>query len=49
MTADDQIRYEKIKYDITKKQEKHQHYCQVKLINMNFMQVNKKFLLIKEK
>ena len=37
MTTDDKIRDEKLKYDITEKQQKSQHYHQVKLINMNIL------------
>ena len=32
---------------LTEKQQKHQHYHQVKLINMNFLQVKKYYDLIK--
>ena len=44
MTTDDKIRYEKVQYDINR----NQHYHQVKLINMNILQVKKYYLLIKE-
>ena len=33
---------------LTKKQQKHQHYHKVKLINMNILQVKKYYHLIKE-
>ena len=33
---------------LTEKQEKYQHYHPQKLINMNFLQVKKYYLLIKE-
>ena len=32
---------------LTKKLQKHQHYHQVKLINMNFLQAKKHYYLIK--
>ena len=32
---------------LTKKQQKHQHYHKVKLINMNILQVKKYYLMIK--
>ena len=39
MTIDDKIRDEKLQYDI--KQQKYQHYHQVKLINMNILHAKK--------
>ena len=49
MTIDDKIRDEKLQYDIlTEKQQKYQHYLLKKLINMNILQVNRYYLLIKE-
>ena len=49
MTINDKIRAEKLLYDITKKQEKCQHCCQVKLISMNILQAKKYYLLIEPK
>ena len=49
MTIYDKIRDEKLQYDIlTEKQQKYQHYLLKKLINMNILQVNRYYLLIKE-
>ena len=39
MTIDDKIRDEKLKYILTEKQQKDEHYHQLKLVNMNFLQV----------
>ena len=50
MTIDDKIRDEKLQYDTNREAadiSKHQHYHQVKLINMNILQVNKYYLHIK--
>ena len=47
MTIDDKIRDEKLQYNINREAAKIQHYHQVKLINMNILQVNKYYLLIK--
>ena len=41
MTIDGRIRDEKLQYDIKKKQQKYRHYHQLKLINMNILQVKK--------
>ena len=49
MTNVDKVRDEEIKIILTEKQQKHQHYHQVKLINMSFLQVNKCYHLIKGK
>ena len=38
----------KLLYDIKEKQQKHQNYHLEKLINMNFLQVKKYYLLIKD-
>ena len=45
------IRLEMKNYNmmLTEKQQNYQHYCRVKLINMNILQVKKNYLLIKEK
>ena len=48
MTIDDQIKDEKIQYDIENLQ-KYQPYHQAKLISMNIVQVKKYYLLIKNK
>ena len=51
MTIDDKIRDEKLQYDTNREAadiSKHQHYHQVKLINMNILQVKKYYLLIKK-
>ena len=47
MTIDDKIRYEKLQIILTEKQQKYQHYYQVRLINMNILQEKKYCLLIK--
>ena len=50
MTIDDKIRDEKLQYDTNREAadiSKHQHYHQVKLINMNILQVKKYYLHIK--
>ena len=50
MKIDDKINDEKLQYDImilTENQQKHQHYSQVKLINMSILQVKKYYPLIK--
>ena len=49
MTTDDKIRDEKLQYDINREHQKYQHYRLEKLIDMNFLQVNKYCLLIKDK
>ena len=47
MTIDDKIRYEKLQIILTEKQQKYQHYYQVRLINMNILQEKKYCFLIK--
>ena len=49
MTNEDQIRGEKLQYDINREAAKYQFYHQVKLINMNILLVKKYWLLIKSK
>ena len=49
MTKEDEISDEKLQYDLTKKQQKSPHYHQVKLRNINILQVKKYYLLMKEK
>ena len=49
MAIDDKNRDEKLQYDINREAAKYQHYHQVKLINMNILQVKKYCLLIIEK
>ena len=39
MTIDDEIKNKKLQYGINREAEKYQHYVQVKLINMNILQV----------
>ena len=46
MTTDDKIKDEKLQYNI-REAAKHQHYCQVKLINMKILQAKKYYHLIK--
>ena len=46
MTIDDQIRDEKLQYDVNRI---YLRYHQVKLLSMNILQVKKYFLLIKKK
>ena len=41
MTIDDEIRDEKLQYDVKEKQQKYQLYHQVKLMNVNILQVKK--------
>ena len=47
MTIDDKFKDEKLQYDINKEEAKKQHYRQVKLRNMNILQVKKYQYLIK--
>ena len=47
MTIDDKIKDEKLQHDIKEKEQKYQHYHQVKFINMNILQVKKYCHLIK--
>ena len=47
MTIDDKFKDEKLQYDINKEEAKKQHYRQVKLRNMNILQVKKYQYLFK--
>ena len=48
MAINDKIRHAKLQYKIlTEKPKRYQHYHQVKLINMNFLQVKQYYHLIK--
>ena len=47
MTIDGNIIDGKYNMILTEKQQKHHHYVQVKLINMNILQVKKYYHLIK--
>ena len=47
MTIDDKIKDEDYNAILTEKQQKYQHYRQVKLSNMNILDVKKYYLLIK--
>ena len=49
MTIDDEIKDEKLQYDVIEKLQKDLPYHQAKLINMNILQVKKYRLLIKNK
>ena len=49
MTIEDQIRDEKLQYDINRQAEKYQFYYQVKLISMNILLVKKYCHLINNK
>ena len=49
MTIDDKFKDEKLQYDINREEAKKQHYRQVKLRNMNILQVKKYQYLIKFK
>ena len=49
MTIDDNIRDEKLQYGINREATKYQPYHLEKLINMNFLQMKKYCLLIKDK
>ena len=49
MTIEDQIRDEKLQYDINREAEKYQFYHQAKLINMNILLVKKYYRLINSK
>ena len=49
MTLEDQIRDEKLKYDIKERLQKYQLYHQVKLINTNILLVKKYCHLINSK
>ena len=48
MTIDDKTRDQKLSYSINRVAANYRHYHQVRLINMNSLQVKKFFLLIKE-
>ena len=48
MIIDDKIRDKNYNMILTEKQQKYQRYHPEKLINMNFLQVRKYYLLIKE-
>ena len=48
MTIDDRIRDEKLQYDINRQARKISALLSEKLINMNFLQAKKYYLLIKE-
>ena len=47
MIVDDKIKDEKLQYDINKEAAKRSAFCQVKLINMNILQVKNYCYLIK--
>ena len=49
MTIEDQIKDEKLQYDIIEKPRKYQLYHQVKLINMNTLLVKKYYHRINDK
>ena len=49
MTIDDEIRDEKLQYDVKEKQQKYQLYHQVKLMNVNILQVKKYYMLVIKK
>ena len=49
MTIDDQIKHEKLQYDINTEDAKYQLYHQAKLINVDILQVKKYCFLIKNK
>ena len=49
MAIDNKILAEKLQYDINSETARYQHYHQVKLVNMNSLQVKKYCLLIKDK
>ena len=49
MTIHDEIRNEKLKYDVNKEAAKISTLSLVKIINMNILQVKKYYLLIKNK
>ena len=48
ITFDDKVNDEKHNTILTEKQQKHQLYRQVKLVNMNFLHVKKYWLLVKD-
>ena len=49
MVIEDNNSDEKIQYDVNREDQKYQRYQQLKLINMNILQVKKKYLLTKDK
>ena len=49
MTIEDQIRDEKLQYDINRRLQKYQLYHQAKSINMNFLPVKKYYHLTNNK
>ena len=49
MAIENKISDEKLQYDINKEQQKYLDYHQVKLVNMNILQVKKYYLIIKIK
>ena len=49
MTIHDEIRNEKLKYDVNREAAKISTLSLVKIINMNILQVKKYYLLIKSK
>ena len=49
MTIDDQMKDEKLQYDINREAAEISSYHQAKLINMNILQVKTYYLLIKNK
>ena len=49
MTIHDEIRNEKLKYDVNREAAKISTLSLVKIINMNILQVKKYYLLIKNK
>ena len=49
MTIEDQIKDEKLQYDINKRQQKYRLYHQAKLISMNILQVKRYYHLINNK
>ena len=48
MTIDDKIRDQKLQYHINREAAKDQRYHPEKFINMNFLQVKKYYLSVKE-
>ena len=48
MSIDDDIKYERLQYNINREAAKYQHYHLQKLVNMNMLQAKKYYLLIKE-
>ena len=48
MSIDDEIKYERLQYNINREAAKYQHYRLQKLVNMNMLQAKKYYLLIKE-